>query len=124
MNRTVFSAFTLGIVCFAGDGAQAQDCSVAPMSFNSHVANIEGEMTVKAGKGCGFGLNGIEGAIREAAIVQKPKTGMAGVRGIMPFYVAKPGYQGPDEFSYAIVGTDQYGGPMRVTTKMKVKVIP
>jgi hypothetical protein len=38
--------------------------------------------------------------------------------------VAKPGYQGPDEFSYAIVGTDQYGGPMRVTTKMKVTVVP
>lgn len=104
--------------------AQAQDCSVAPMSFNGHVANIDGEMTVKAGKGCGFGLNGIKGAITEATIVQKPKAGMAGVRGIMPFYVAKPGYKGPDEFSYAIIGTDQYGGPMRVTTKMKVTVVP
>ena len=66
----------------------------------------------------------LQGAIREAAIVQKPKTGMAGVQGTMPYYVAKPGYQGPDEFSYAIIGIDQYGGPMRVTTKMKVKVIP
>ena len=33
----------------------------------------------------------------------------------MPYYVAKPGYQGPDEFSYAFIGNDQYGGPMRVT---------
>ena len=49
---------------------------------------------------------------------------MAGVQGLMPYYVAKPGYQGPDEFTYAIIGIDQYGGPMRVTTKMKVKVIP
>src|SRR3712207_5622944 len=98
-----------------GASAQAQDCVVATMTFNTHMANIDGEMTVKAGKGCGFGLTGIQGAITEAAIVQKPKTGMAGVQGLMPFYVAKPGYRGADEFTYAIIGTDQYGGPMRVT---------
>ena len=98
MRKHVFLA-VLGLACAAfGADAQAQDCAVAPMTFNSHIANIDGEMTVKAGKGCGFGLNGIQGAIREAAIVQKPKTGMAGVQGIMPYYVAKPGYQGPDEF--------------------------
>ena len=124
MRKHVFLA-VLGLACTTfGADAQAQDCAVAPMTFSSHIANIEGEMTVKAGKACGFGLNGIEGAIREAAIVQKPQAGMAGVQGIMPYYVAKPGYQGPDEFSYAIIGIDQYGGPMRVTTKMKVKVIP
>ena len=124
MRKYAFLA-VLGFTCtFLGADAQAQDCVVTPMIFNSNVANLDGEMTVKAGKGCGFGLNGIQGAISEAAIVQKPKAGMAGVRGIMPFYVAKPGYQGADEFSYAIIGTDQYGGPMRVTTKMKVTVVP
>jgi hypothetical protein len=121
--RNIIAA-TLSALVILGGSAQAQDCSVTPMIFNSHVANLEGEMTVKAGKGCGFGLNGIQGAITEAAIVQKPRAGMAGVRGVMPFYVAKPGYQGPDEFSYAIIGTDQYGGLMRVTTKMKVTVVP
>ena len=115
---------TLSAFAFLGASAQAQDCVVAPMTFSTHIVNLEGEMTVKAGKGCGFGLNGIEGATSEATMVQKPKTGMAGVQGIMPFYVAKPGYKGPDEFSYAIIGTDQYGGPMRVTTKMKVTVVP
>jgi len=125
MKSNIYILATLGLAGMAiGTRAQAQDCVVAPMYFNSHVANIEGVMTVKAGKGCGFGLNGIAGAIKEAAIVQKPKAGMAGVRGIMPYYVAKPGYQGADEFSYAIIGTDQYGGPMRVTTKMKVTVVP
>jgi hypothetical protein len=122
------SFYTLAVLGFASlplsSEVQAQDCVVSPMSFNSHVANIDGEMTVKAGKGCGFGLNGIQGAISEATIIQKPKAGMAGVRGIMPFYVAKPGYRGADEFSYAITGTDQYGGPMQVTTKMKVTVVP
>ena len=115
----------LGLTCTSlGADAQAQDCTVTPMIFNSHVADLQGEMTVKAGKGCGFGLNGIQGAISEAAIVQKPKAGMAGVRGIMPFYVARPGYRGPDEFSYAIIGTDQYGGPMRITIKRKITVVP
>ncbi len=124
MRKHIYLA-VLGSACISlGGPAQAQDCTVPPMMFNSHVANVEGEMTVKAGKGCGFGLNGIQGAIREAMIVQKPKAGMAGVRGIMPFYVAKPGYRGPDEFAYAIVGTDQFGGPMRVTTTIKVTVVP
>ncbi len=124
MKKHIFLA-VLGLASsFFGAAAQAQDCVVQPMIFNTHMANIDGEMTVKAGKGCGFGLNGIQGAITEAAIVQKPKTGIAGVRGLMPFYVAKPGYRGPDEFTYAIIGTDQYGGPMRVTTKMKVTVVP
>ena len=124
VRKHVFLA-VLGLACTSfGAPARAQDCAVTPMMFNSHIANLEGEMTVKAGKGCGFGLNGIEGAITEAAIVQKPKAGMAGVQGIMPYYVAKPGYQGPDEFSYAIIGTDRYGGPMRVTTRMKVRVSP
>jgi hypothetical protein len=125
MKKPAYVMAILGFACLPLSGeVQAQDCIVSPMSFNSHVANVEGEMTVKAGKGCGFGLNGIQGAISEAAIVQKPKAGMAGVRGIMPFYVAKPGYRGADEFTYAIIGTDQYGGPMRVTTKMKVTVVP
>lgn len=104
--------------------AQASDCTVPPMNFNSQVAELEGEMIVKAGKGCGFGLSGIDGAINEVMITQKPKVGIAGVRGTMPYYVAKPGYQGPDEFSYAFIGTNQYGGPMRVVIKRKVTVVP
>jgi hypothetical protein len=125
MKNLAYAISILGFACLSlSSEVQAQDCIVSPMSFNSHVANVEGEMTVKAGKGCGFGLNGIQGAISEATIVQKPKAGMAGVRGIMPFYVAKPSYRGADEFTYAIIGTDQYGGPMRVTTRMKVTVVP
>src|SRR4028119_1344394 len=124
MYKHILLAMTGFFYLSSTNGSHAQDCVVSPMYFQSNLANIDGEMTVKAGKGCGFSLNGIEGAISEAAIVQKPKTGLAGVRGIMPYYVAKPGYRGADEFSYAIIGTDQYGGPMRITTKMKVTVIP
>lgn len=121
-------SFTLGIAAAAWlaypNAARAADCVVPPMNFNSQVAELEGEMTVKAGKGCGFGLSGIDGAINEVMITQKPKVGLAGVRGTMPYYVAKPGYQGPDEFSYAFIGTNQYGGPMRVVIKRKVTVVP
>jgi hypothetical protein len=108
----------------AGIEANAADCIVPPTYINGYLSEVEGEMTVKAGKGCGFGLNGIEGAINEAVIVQKPKVGMAGVRGLTPYYVAKPGYQGSDEFSYAFIGTGRHGGPMRVVFKRKVTVVP
>ncbi|NIX75124.1 hypothetical protein [Microvirga terricola] len=124
MKKVFAAAFCALVWQSAPAFADPGDCIVAPMNFNSHVATVEGEMTVKAGKGCGFGLNGIQGGINEAVIVQKPKVGRAGVQGLTPFYVAKPGYQGADEFAYAINGTDQYGGPMRVTTKMKVTVVP
>ena len=124
MKKLIGVAFCAFALQSAPVHAEPGDCVLPPLNFNSHVAEVEWEMTVKSGKGCGFGLNGIQGAISEAVIVQKPKVGTAGVQGIMPYYVAKRGYQGKDEFSYAIIGTDQYGGPMRVTTKMKVTVVP
>lgn len=124
MKKLLGAAICSFALPFAPAQAEPGDCVVPPTYINGYRAEVEGTMTIKAGKGCGFGMNGIEGAISEAVIVQKPKVGMAGVRGLMPFYVAKPGYQGNDEFSYAFIGTDRYGGPMRVTIKRKVTVIP
>jgi hypothetical protein len=105
------------------DTASAK-CVAAPVYLYSARFESEGTMSVSAGKGCLFNLDGIPGAISEAKIVQQPKFGRAGVEGLKPFYMAKPGYTGPDEFSYAFIGTDQYGGPMRVVIKRKVTVIP
>jgi hypothetical protein len=122
MLRRTVAAF--GLLILGSAGTQAQDCVVPPTYINGYLSEVEGEMTVKAGKGCGFGLNGIEGAINEVVIVQKPKVGVAGVRGLTPYYIAKPGYQGPDEFSYAFIGTGRLGGPMRVVFKRKVTVVP
>jgi hypothetical protein len=102
----------------------AQNCSGAPVYFNGDYAEVEGEMTVKAGKGCVFNISGIPGAINETVISQKPKIGKAGVQGLAPFYMAKPGYQGTDEFAYTFIGTGQYGGPMRVTIRRKITVVP
>jgi hypothetical protein len=119
----VIAASGFLVVVGALNTAQAQ-CLVPPTSFNGMAAEVEGTMTVTSGKGCRFGLNGIPGAIKEAAIIQQPKIGRAGVQGLNPYYIAKPGYTGPDEFAYMFTGTDQYGGPMRVVIKRKVTVVP
>jgi hypothetical protein len=124
MNRTAVAApFTVLAGLWTGP-ALAQNCSGPPLILPNDRAEVEGELTVKSGKGCIFNLNGIPGAISEAVISQQPKVGKAGVRGLKPFYTAKPGYQGPDEVAYTFIGTGQYGGPMRVTIKRKITVVP
>ena len=107
-----------------GSGAQAQNCSGAPVYFNGEIAEVDAPLTVKSGKGCFFGISGIPGALTETAITQKPKIGRAGVEGLKPYYLAKPGYQGQDEFAYTFIGQGQYGGPMRGTIRRKATVVP
>jgi hypothetical protein len=125
MIRTILVATSAAFACglYAGS-ALAQDCSGPPVYFNGEIVEVEGELTVKAGKGCAFSINGIPGALKETVISQKPKIGRAGVDGLKPYYMAKPGYQGPDEFAYTFVGMNQYGGPMRITIKRKITVVP
>ncbi len=122
LNKAIAASGFMAL--FAMWNAAGAQCVVAPVYFTSARVESEGTMSVSAGKGCRFGLNGIPGAIAEAKIVQKPKFGRAGVEGLKPYYVAKPGYAGPDEFSYAFIGTDQYGGPMHILIKRKVTVTP
>ena len=64
------------------------------------------------------------GSISEVKILQMPKVGKAMVSNLRAHYMAKPGYQGPDEFTYAFIGTDRFGGPMRLVFKRKVSVVP
>lgn len=123
MNKYVFLVASVALMPIATE-AQAQDCSGAPIYFNGEIAEVEGAITVKSGKGCVFSINGIPGALNETVISQKPKIGRAGVEGLKPYYLAKPGYQGSDEFAYTFIGMGQYGGPMRVTIKRKVTVVP
>jgi len=118
---SAFAALACGLSVSA---AQAQNCSGPPLMFNSSMAQIEGEYTVKAGKGCGFSISGISGVIEETVITQKPRVGTAGVQGAKAYYIAKAGYQGPDEFAYAFIGKNQYGGPMRIAIKRRITVVP
>jgi hypothetical protein len=125
MIRRIPVAASAALACSLWTGfASAQDCSGPPIYFNGEVAEVEGELTVRSGKGCAFSINGIPGALNETVISQKPKIGRAGVEGLKPYYVSKPGYQGPDEFAYTFIGMSQYGGPMRVTVKRKITVVP
>jgi hypothetical protein len=118
-----WAAGLAGLGLFAVTPAMA-DCSAASVPINSARYEGVGELTVKAGTGCVFNINNIPGAVQETRIIRVPKAGRAGVRGLEPFYVAKPGYNGPDEFTYAFIGMDQYGGPMNVTVTWKVTVVP
>jgi len=115
----------LASLCLSAAVAPAMaDCSAASVPINSARYESVGELTVKAGTGCIFNINNIPGAVQQTKIIQAPKAGRAGVRGLEPFYAAKPGYSGLDEFTYAFIGMDQYGGPLNVVIKWKVTVIP
>jgi hypothetical protein len=115
----------LGFLALFVLGSQAQaDCKGPPFFFQGNVAEVEAPLRVKAGTGCSFGVSGIPGAISEVQITQAPKNGKAGVQNLRATYVAKPNYEGPDEFAYTLIGTDQYGGPMRVTVRRKITVVP
>ncbi|MBQ0822580.1 hypothetical protein HPT29_003075 [Microvirga terrae] len=125
MPRKIIVSGLCVFACGLWSGAvRAQDCSAQAVYFNGDIVETEGDMTVRSGKGCTFNLNGIRGAISETVISLKPKVGKAGVTNLKPYYLSKPGYQGPDEFAYTFVGMNQYGGPMRVTVRRKVVVVP
>ena len=114
-----------GILVAAAAMSPAQAaCSGQPIRIPGYSAELEGALTVKAGTGCTFGLNGIEGAISDVRITQMPKVGKAGVENMRAYYIAKPGYKGPDEFTYVFIGTNERGGPMRITFKRQVTVVP
>ena len=102
----------------------AGTCEAAPIYFNGNFADVAGDVQVKSGTGCSFGLDGIRGAINEAVITRPAKVGRVGVRGLSPYYIAKPGYQGRDEFTYVFNGIDAYGGPMKVTITRRITVVP
>src|SRR3712207_9150166 len=110
MSKHLSLVATSIVSCLAfGPSAQAQNCSGAPVYFTGEISEVEGPLTVKAGKGCFFSIDGIPGALTETVILQKPKVGKAGIEGLKPYYLAKPGYQGPDEFAYSFIGQGRYG---------------
>jgi hypothetical protein len=115
---------TLFLIGSGFAGAAQADCKGPPFFIPGNLANIEVALTVKAGTSCIFGVSGVPGAISEVKITQIPKNGRAGVENLRAYYVAKSAYEGSDEFTYTIIGTDQYGGPMRVSIKRKVTIVP
>ena len=121
--KTMLATLGLLSVMVVTNTAQAS-CSVSPVSFSGNMVETEGLLTIKSGTGCTISLSGIPGGISEVRITQSPKTGRASVQNLRPRYDSKLGYQGPDEFTYTYIGTDQYGGPMRISVKRKITVVP
>ncbi|HZH09163.1 MAG TPA: hypothetical protein VEZ24_02200 [Microvirga sp.] len=122
-----YKSFLAATVCaaFIGSiGTVQAKCRITPVSFNGSIVETEGALTIASGSSCVFGVNGIPGALSEVRITQQPKFGKAGVQNMRPYYTAKQGYKGEDEFTYTYIGTDQYGGPMRVSVKRKITVVP
>ncbi|WP_114943325.1 hypothetical protein [Microvirga calopogonii] len=124
MSSCKFIAAGFGLLAFSASSNLALACTAQPVYLHSARFEAEGDMTVNAGKSCLFNINGIPGALEDVQIVQQPKVGRAGVQNMKPYYIAKPGYAGRDEFSYAFIGKDQYGGPMRIVIKRIVTVQP
>ena len=124
---TAYRGMLGGALVLAGmglAGAAQAACKGAPYYIPGSISEVESSLMVKAGTGCVFGVSGVPGAVNEVKIVQTPKNGRAAVQNLRAVYVAKPGYQGPDEFAYTFIGTDGFGGPMRVTIKHKITVVP
>jgi type 1 fimbria pilin len=125
MTSNVKTFALASFVALTGVASQADaSCSGSPIPIPGYTAELEGALTVKAGTGCSFGVNGIAGAISEVKITQMPRAGRAGVENLRAYYIAKPGYKGPDEFTYVFIGTNEHGGPMRVSIKRQVTVVP
>jgi hypothetical protein len=119
-----FMIAAAGVALMVLPSAAQARCKSSSVYFSGPRAETEGEMTVVSGTSCWSGVGGIPGALSEVKITQPPKVGRAGVSNMRPYYMAKPGYQGADEFTYTYIGTDQYGGPMRVSIKRKITVVP
>jgi hypothetical protein len=102
--------------------AEAGTCQVDPLPLARKI-DAESRMVVSSGTACGMSIT-LPGAINNIKIMQKPKSGIAGIRGSTVFYVAKPGFKGQDEFVYIYEGAEAYGGEINITIRQKVDVVP
>jgi hypothetical protein len=125
MNKHLLAA---GVAAFAlGLGLTEANarCTAEPThGLREHAEVTGGRITVQAGSSCGLTIIGIPGALNETKITEAPRSGRADVRGSTVYYIAKAGYKGEDEFTYAHIGTDMYGGAMKITVRRKVTVVP
>ena len=102
--------------------AKAATCEVDPLPLARKI-DAESQMRVSAGSVCGMNIS-LPGAIHNIKIIQKPKTGIAGIRGSAVYYAAKPGSKGQDEFVYTYEGAEAYGGEISITIRQKVTIVP
>ena len=120
-----FLQFVLPTLALLGAFESAQACTASNVYLYSARFEAEGPMTCLERQG--LHLQHQQHSRRVGGRPDRAEAeGRAGWRSrtSKPFYVAKPGYTGPDEFAYAFIGKDQYGGPMRIVIKRTVTVVP
>ena len=118
-------AYLLGsafLFCLA-TGAQAQNCHV-PFFRALDNQTFDGHMTVKSGTRCSIARQNSSAAITTTRIVSPPAYGAASTRGAHIFYMSRPGYRGPDRFTFQGSGLDRYGRPVVRTVNVNVQVVP
>ena len=116
----------IGVCALAGlaaTGAEAKDCEFDPIRLY-HNQTAETRMTVKAGKRCQINFGSTDGAVHETVISHQAKVGQATTHNSRVIYVAKPGFAGTDEFTYARKGIDRYGNPSVMAAHIRVQVVP
>ncbi|MCB8823094.1 hypothetical protein [Microvirga rosea] len=120
--KFLYSAAAVLVLGSFGHAEAAGTCEVDPLPLARKI-DTESHMVVSSGSACGMNIT-LPGAINDIKIIQKPKSGIAGIRGSAVFYAPKPGFKGRDEFAYTYEGTEAYGGEINITIRQKVDVIP
>jgi hypothetical protein len=92
-SLSLAAASLVGCLAFGSD-VQAQNCSGAPVYFTGEISEVEGPLTVKAGKGCVFSIDGIPGALTETVISQKPKSARQASKDSSPTISRSPAIKG------------------------------
>jgi hypothetical protein len=112
-----------GAVIGLATGAEAKDCEFDPIRLY-HNQTSESRLIIKAGKRCGIFFGGTDGVVHETFISQKAKVGVVATDNARVVYVAKTGFVGADEFTYARKGADRFGNPSVMSVRVKVEVVP
>ena len=112
-----------GAFCIMAATAHAQNCHV-PLIRTLENQTVDGYMTVKSGKRCSIVLQYSSGPTTTTQLVAAPAVGKASVSGHRITYLPRPGYTGPDRFTYARSGQDRFGRPTVRTVNVNVTVAP
>jgi hypothetical protein len=79
-------------------------------------------MSARSGKPCAIRLQYTSGTAESVGIAQRPSHGTVTTSGQSVIYVSRPGYMGPDNFTYTRHGRDKWGNRGAKTIRVAVTV--
>jgi hypothetical protein len=102
--------------------SQAAACRV-PFIRTFDNQTVSGTMTARSGKPCSIRLARTSGAMLSVQIVARPTQGSVIVgSGNRVIYQSRPGYTGPDAFTYARSGLNRQNDKVVRTVRVAVRV--